>query len=228
MDGTRDRPPGKTAENWSRRDGIRAGSVSGPWRSAPRAAAGTPVAAPRRPTMDPVLGAPAPAVAYRLERRGRSFGVWIGVGVLVGAGLVAAAVFLRPETPAAVPVETAAAVAEAPQVAEVEEEVAPANDPSLAGVGVVRLRVGPEFSAERQAAILAALRGAGITGVRVEALPFRIATSRVGYYRSDDLAAAEALGRLVTPVLSESIGVRDYGKLLADPEPGRLDLWVGS
>ena len=33
VDGTRDRPPGKTAENWSRKDGIRAGAVSGPWRS---------------------------------------------------------------------------------------------------------------------------------------------------------------------------------------------------
>jgi hypothetical protein len=64
--------------------------------------------------------------------------------------------------------------------------------------------------------------------VRVEALPFKVASSRVGYYRADDLAAAEALGRLVTPVLAEAIGVRDYGKLLADPEPGRLDLWVES
>ena len=63
----------------------------------------------------------------------------------------------------------------------------------------------------------------------MEALPFEIATSRVGYYRAADLAAAEALGRVVAPVIAAGgeVGVRDYGQLLADAEPGRLDLWVG-
>ena len=96
-------------------------------------------------------------------------------------------------------------------------------------MSVVRLRIGPDFPSERQAAILAALAEAGLAAVRVEALPFEIATSRVGYYRAADLAAAEALGRLVAPVIAAGgeVGVRDYGQLLADPEPGRLDLWVG-
>ena len=64
----------------------------------------------------------------------------------------------------------------------------------------------------------------------VEPLPFEIATSRVGYYRADDLPAAEALGRVVAPVIAPggSVGVRDYGALLADAQPGRLDLWIGS
>jgi hypothetical protein len=93
----------------------------------------------------------------------------------------------------------------------------------------VRLRIGPEFPPGRQAAILAALSEAGITAVQVEALPFEIVTSRVGYYRAVDLAAAQALGRLVSRVVGTDgdVGVRDYGQLLADPEPGRLDLWVG-
>ena len=106
--------------------------------------------------------------------------------------------------------------------------VAPA-DPALAGVTSVRLRVGPDFPPERKAAILAALAKAGITGVQVEALPFEIASSRVGYYRAADMAAAEALGRVVAPVIASGgeVGVRDYGQLLADAEPGRLDLWVG-
>jgi len=30
----------------------------------------------------------------------------------------------------------------------------------------------------------------------------------------------------VTPVLAEAIVVRDYGKLLAKPKQGRLDVWV--
>ena len=106
--------------------------------------------------------------------------------------------------------------------------VAPA-DPALAGVTSVRLRVGPDFPPERKAAILAALAKAGITGVEVEALPFEIASSRVGYYRAADMAAAQALGRVVAPVIAPGgeVGVRDYGQLLADAEPGRLDLWVG-
>jgi hypothetical protein len=116
------------------------------------------------------------------------------------------------------PVEVAEAAA--------PEAAPPAVDPALAGVSQVLLRVGPEVPDDREAALLEALEAAGITGVRVDNVPFRVATSRVGYYRADDLAAAEALGRLVTPVLEETIGVRDYGKLLADAVPGRLDLWI--
>ncbi len=94
---------------------------------------------------------------------------------------------------------------------------------------VVRLRVGPGFDAGRQAAIVAALTKAGVPSVKVEALPFKIATSRVGYYRAADLPAATELGKLIAPVLADGtqVGVRDYAQLLADPEPGRLDLWVG-
>lgn len=36
LTGSDEKPPGKVAENWSRRDRIRAGAVSGPWRSAAR------------------------------------------------------------------------------------------------------------------------------------------------------------------------------------------------
>lgn len=107
---------------------------------------------------------------------------------------------------------------------------APLADAALATVTSVRLRVGPGFPADRQAAIVAALQAAGLPTVQVEALPFAITTSRVGYYRPDDLPAAEALGRIVGPLASDggpAIGVRDYGRLLSDAAPGRLDLWVG-
>lgn len=221
-------PPGKTAENWSRRDGIRAGSVSGPWRSAPREAGRAP-AAERRPV--------APTVQRRDQGARRlPLGGWVAIGAVAAAGVVLAAVFVRQETPAAsVPVEAAAEVAAPALPAEVAAavaapalpvEAAAVADPALAGVGVVLLRVGPEFPAGRREALLEALEEAGIGAVRVDTVPFTVHTSRVGYYRADDLAAAEALGRLVTPVLAETIGVRDYGKLLADAEPGRLDLWV--
>ena len=105
---------------------------------------------------------------------------------------------------------------------------APAVRPSRAS-RVVRLSVGPGFDANRQAAIVSALTDAGVPSVKVESLPFKIATSRVGYYRAADLQAARQLGRLISPVVAggSEIGVRDYAQLLADPEPGRLDLWVG-
>ncbi len=67
--------------------------------------------------------------------------------------------------------------------------------------------------------------------MQVGSLPFAIAASRVGYYRPEDLPAAEALGRILGPVTSAdgaAIGVRDYAKLLAGAAPGRLDLWIGS
>ena len=162
---------------------------------------------------------------------------WIALGALAAVAIVAAAVFFRVTQSEGPPPRglrrrrlrrprwrrrPRRAAAAAPT------RVAP-TDPALAGVTSVRLRIGPDFPPERQAAILAALAEAGIAGVQVEALPFEIATSRVGYYRAEDLPAAEALGRLVAPVIAAGgeVGVRDYGQLLADAEPGRLDLWVG-
>lgn len=51
--GSDEKPPGKVAENWSRSDHIRAGSVSGPWRSVPREESGArpvpPASARKRP-----------------------------------------------------------------------------------------------------------------------------------------------------------------------------------
>jgi hypothetical protein len=217
VDGTRDRPPGKVAENWSRKDHIRAGAVSGPWRSAPRTEASPLPAEPPEARRLP---------AERLSRRSARMAAWIAFGILFAAGCVLAAFLLRPQHP--VPPEAPAEIA-APSPAEVAAPPAPEADPALAAIGGVRLRTGPDLPAEQRDAIVAALRAAGIGAVRVEALPFKVATSRVGYYRAADLPAAEALARLIAPVLAVEgpIAVRDYGQLLADPEPGRLDLWVG-
>jgi hypothetical protein len=273
VDGTRDRPPGRTAENWSRKDGIRAGSVSGPWRSGPRKDEaprktdhGTP---PREFAGQPyVHGSSEPprgrhATLYgaaNVQVRGQGaamMALWIAFGAMAAIAAVILALVFRPElAPGAGEVaadvagiaEPAPAEPEAPAPAEPEagtpavpEATAPVvagpgaggaaqqadRDPALAGVSDVRLRVGPEFPEERRQAIVAALEAAGIAEVQLEQLPFRIATSRVGYYRAEDLPLAEALVRLVAPVLEGDVGVRDYGRLLSDAEPGRLDLWVG-
>ncbi len=272
MDGTRDRPPGKAAENWGRRDGIRAGAVSGPWRSAPRAPSdGQPERHPQAPSSqlhqpvgqqasqpyakgDPSGHRDLDLGRARTRRAMGSVG-WITFGAVVAVACIIAAVVMRPDPgPVSAPdavVETAspsvpvsAVPGTAPVVSDPEidragvsaggmpdpEASAPQPaDPMLAGVSVVRLRVGPGFDADRQAAIVAALARAGVPSVKVESLPFKIATSRVGYYRAEDLRAARQLGKLISPVIAggSEVGVRDYGQLLADPEPGRLDLWVG-
>ena len=273
MDGTRDRPPGKTAQNWGRRDGIRAGAVSGPWRSAPRASGAAQQRLARAEAeagaaaADTDLAPTREVEAYERARARRSMATraWLIFGVVAATSIVVAAVVFRPNSYQPVPDGATASVgvpepppeiddsgtpiAAAPEAPAVPVPVAPADDsvlaappetetaaaapapaiPELAGITSVRLRVGPGFPSERQDAIVAALTEAGVPAVKVEPLPFEIATSRVGYYRPEDLAAAEALGRLVSPVLGEAsdLGVRDYGQLLSEPEPGRLDLWVG-
>ena len=94
--------------------------------------------------------------------------------------------------------------------------------------GIVRLRVGPDADPAEITRITEALEGAGVGPIRVETLPFAITQSRVGYYRPEDEAAANALAQLAGPLIGPGeVGLRDYGDLLADTEPGRLDLWLG-
>ena len=119
VDGTRDRPPGKTAENWGRKDGIRAGSVSGPWRSAPR---DTGVVSPERPLVHPSTPARAARavsvpgehhnaaaegyVRHNEHELGRSRNrrlmgsvVWIAFGAVVAISCIVAAFVSGPTRP---------------------------------------------------------------------------------------------------------------------------------
>ena len=147
-----------------------------------------------------------------------------------------------PAAPDATPTQTAEATSTPNPAAEATSTPMPAAeavpapeaadadpDPALAGVASVRLRVGPDFPPERREAIVAALEAAEIRTVQVEVLDIEIGSSRVGYYLEGDTAAAEALARLVAPVAESggNLAVRNYGKLLPDAEPGRLDLWLG-
>jgi hypothetical protein len=184
-----------------------------------------------------------PAFLAAQASRLRSMTIWIGLGAALAIAIVVAAFLLRPgaapETADAPAEGTAAMSTESPapappgvsgeQPVSVPEASRPLADPALAGVDTVRLRIGPEIADERRNQLAAALTQAGIPNVVVEQLPFRIATSRIGYYRDEDRAAAEALARVISPAVAEgdAIGVRDYGELLSDPQPGRLDLWIG-
>jgi hypothetical protein len=234
VDGTSDRPPGKIAENWGRKDRIRAGSVSGPWRSMPREPAEPPArpAEGRTPAPQPAAGTPRRPADLR-PRRALGTVAWVSIGVAVALGCVLAAFLLRPPADVAPPRvatdEAATPSGATDEAAAAPAPAAPAADPALARITGVRLRTGPDFPADRRDAIVAALGAAGIEPVGIETLDIEVTATRVGYYRDADLPAAEALARMIAPVLAIDgpLAVRDYGQLLADPEPGRLDLWVG-
>lgn len=262
MDGTRKTPPGREARNLSRRDGIRAGSVSGPWRSMPKAEDAAresfepekPPATSSRPPLewtgrgpatgqpepqteaapvdrpDPEARAPLPGADHRdaVPLRGtRGLAGWIAFGLGVAAALIAAAIYLRPD-----PVVPAAEPAADPVPATLDEagEADPVAPDAATQPGIIRLRVGPDANPVEIARITEALETEGLGPIRVETLPFAITQSRVGYYRPEDEAAARTLAELAGPLIgtdSGEIGLRDYGDLLEDTDPGRLDLWLG-
>ncbi len=264
MDGTRKTPPGREAQNQSRRDGIRAGSVSGPWRSVPKAgeAAGesgsaTPLdwtgrgGATGRPEGDAApadRSGPEPRDAVHHAEQGhrdavplrgtRGLAGWVVFGLGVAVALVAAAFYLGPDRTAPTgPVASVAGPeaegAPASDAATVPAEEAAAGteaaDPVAASeTGAVRLRVGPDADPAEIARVSEGLETGGVGPILVETLPFAITQSRVGYYRPEDEAAARALADLAGPLIgTDDIGLRDYGDLLSDTEPGRLDLWLG-
>ena len=207
VDGDRDKPAGKSAENWSRRDGIRAGAVSGPWRSTPRASrpsiepASEPAPAEPPTPVRPVVHPPRPA---RLP-----VAVWVALGCLLAVCCVLAALALRPDAPdEATAAEPAATATAATQI------TAP-----LVPIGPVRLRISQDMPSPRRDALLAALAAAGVADVQVDALPFAIESARVGYYLAPDREAAEALAHLAAPLVTpgRTLAVRDYAKLIDDP-----------
>lgn len=173
----------------------------------------------------------------RHRRRRLAAAGWIGFGVAFAAGCVIAAFLIQPP-PAGAPATTAPAAegeaageaaSEAPPVPRAEPALSAADETALAAISSVRLRFGSDLPVERQRAIADALARLGIEDVRLEALPFAVATSRVGYYRAEDAAAAAALARAIAATVADGgeIGVRDYGQLATNPEARRLDLWVG-
>jgi hypothetical protein len=176
---------------------------------------------------DPELRVPVHGADHRdaVPLRGtRGLAAWIVFGLGVAAALVAAAVLLRPDP--VVPVAEPAAVPQAE--ADAVTETAPVSPVPETETGIVRLRVGPDADPVEITRITEALKASGVGPIRVETLPFAITQSRVGYYRPEDETAADALAELAGPLIGNGeVGLRDYGDLLADTEPGRLDLWLG-
>jgi hypothetical protein len=131
--------------------------------------------------------------------------------------------------------EEAATPATIPEVATGREapggRAVPNAAESTAATSAVplRLRIGEGFPEEERLALVAQLEAAGHDRVLVEEIPFPIALSRVGYYQAGDRSAALALAEEIAPFIEPENGevvVRDYGNLVPDAEPGRLDLWV--
>jgi hypothetical protein len=181
-----------------------------------------------------------------VDRHRRSVRLAIAAGGLLALAIVAAAFLLRPSAGTdevapvvAAPVETVVATApervDVPGVVSVRDATLPEEPPVMAplpaddGPGAIRLRVGPNLAPERREQIAAALEAEGYGPVRLEVLPFPIAASRVGYYREEDEGAATSLAAFISGVLDDGgidVSTRDYGKLLSDTEPGRLDVWI--
>ncbi len=140
IDGNDGRRPGRVAENWGRQDRIRAGAVSGPWRSTPKAddAPNVTRAAPPAST-PPLTGSPSGAQKQPppdrqdaprrhegerqpLPYRPRLVGVWIAVavGVSVALATVGAALVFRNSAMDEAPLESAVAPPPAQPVVQPE------------------------------------------------------------------------------------------------------------
>jgi hypothetical protein len=247
MDGTRDRAPERIIDEQARsgvarrsagatatarRDGagrhvsmVAAAPVAAPDRlievgePAPPAIAET-IAVPqaRRVQVIPA-GGEAPRAAAQRRSRALAFkrAPALAAGALAILVLVAIGLLLWPSaqpeaTPTVAQPEGAAAIAAA--------VAAPAGP-------TVHLRLGTGLAPEARAQIEAALAAAGYDRVLVHEMPFRISRSRVGYFRAADRAEAEALIAALRGT-HDGLELRDYGALVATPEPGRLDLWIRS
>jgi hypothetical protein len=101
-----------------------------------------------------------------------------------------------------------------------------AKAPVAVAITTVHLRVDAGITPIEQQRIEAALAKGGY-GTVVQQMPFSISRSRVGYFREADRASAEALIAALRGT-HDVVELRDYSKLIAVPEPGRLDLWIRS
>jgi hypothetical protein len=242
MDGTRERPPQRAALDRAGLGGLRTGAPSGRRPAATgqsAVTAGTPVSAPDIlidtvapepppiPLVTPALTAPSSArfalpldaarrvcsEARRLLLRPLPLGA-----AAASAAILLAAILLRPDG-----IETELAPVTA---AEAAATTAPVMDPARAAL-TIHLRIGADLAPEARKRIETALLKAGYGAVVLHQMPFSISRSRVGYFREADRDAAEGLIATLRGTV-EGIELRDYRTLIETPEPGRLDLWIGS
>ena len=246
MDGTREQPPRRSAEQLGPRSGVRVGAGASPWRNpalqpAFAAAAARPAAAPdvlidfsprpeppAMPAPEPVPAEPAAKLAkppsqpprkraQRVRHRRNLPILPVALGAAAAVALVATTVLLR-QNAQSDPAPMAATLLAVPEVAA---------EPSAAPAATIHLRVGQELPAAERQRIEAALAKAGYGRVVVHELPFAVSRSRVGYFHEADRPSAEALVKALRGT-EDGIELRDYRTLMAAPEPGRLDLWIGS
>jgi hypothetical protein len=186
-----------------------------PWPSEP------PVASPPGPSSEasqaPASIATAAQAPKPTRRNTRGVVVASSLGALAAVGIVAAVMLMRSQVDTG-PAPEAAATAVAAQQPVVEPAAARPT---------VYLRVGPGLSAEERQRIETALAQAGYVRVLVQEMPFTISRSRVGYFHDGDRETAEALIGALRGT-HEGLLLRDYRGLIAEPEPGRLELWIRS
>lgn len=123
--------------------------------------------------------------------------------------------------------EAAVPAAALPRAERPRPRLAPAvaDAADLAEARVI-VRMGSDVAEVRRAEVLALLDASGVGSIEVQSVPFAVSRPRLGYFDPNDRGVAEALAALIAPAAGR-IAVRSYDDLLAEPAPGRLDLWLG-
>ncbi len=225
MDEARDRPYGRTGEDEA--EDAPSGGFSPPPRRAAFAAA-APVMADDiliDPTLRPLPAEPPHPVQEATRAPEAADEPLPPLAEPRSSGRGSAGLFVSISLGAVVAVAAMVAAALRPQ-----EELAPAPSAQAAAqpaaaLATVHLRVDAGLSPEERERIRAALGRAGY-GMVMHEMPFRISRSRVGYFHEADRSSAQALIAALRGV-HDGIELRDYRTIMAAPEPGRLDLWIG-
>ncbi|MBP7242857.1 hypothetical protein [Amaricoccus sp.] len=144
------------------------------------------------------------------------------VGLLTAVAIVALAVIFRPESleTGAAPAATPTALGSGPVPAPAAEAASP-----VAAVSV-RLRVDPDLSAPRRAALEAAVSAAGYGDLEASPTTAPIDRGRIEYFHAADKDAAEALARSLAPLTGGPTAVHDLSAVTLGAAPGRIDAWI--
>jgi hypothetical protein len=162
---------------------------------------------------------PVPGVAAAGDPGMRQLRLAVVIGVLAAAAIVALAVLFRP-APAATRPEPPVALGSGPlptPAAAAARAVAP-----VATTGV-RLRLGPDVTPQRRAAIAGALVAAGYPAPEAAPSEGAPGAPRVEIARAADRPAAEALARALAPLTGAPLPVREAA---AGGAGGGIEVWL--
>jgi hypothetical protein len=253
MDGREPRRDAGIARNQSRRDGIRAGAVSGPWRSEPRADPAPPalegatreaaVPKPAAATIGPQPSAGPPLAPPTRERSGRGGSALrtvlitgLAAVLLAGGALWLERQGINETTGQVADIPTASGLPGAgglDNLSDADRKAAAQAwaDREAAGGAIVpllTLRIGSDMPPERIEALRAALVAARLPDPAIAETADAPESTRVSYFHEADQALAYHIaailgGSVNTPSGSASETVPGA----VAPPRGTIDIWIG-